>query len=89
MLLRESLRRGPLGRKVRGLFPLRKAVVFLRRIVEIQRRANSHYLRALAAVENPARAYELMNAMGQPVVRKRPAKHHLTGDIVDVVGAAL
>ena len=58
------------GRKVRGLFPLRKAVVFLRRIVEIQRRANRHYLRALAAVENPATAYGQMKAMGQPVARE-------------------
>ena len=57
------------GRKVRGLFPLRKAVVFLRRIVEIQRRANSHYLRALAVVENPAVAYAQMQAMGEPAVR--------------------
>ena len=58
------------GRKVNGLFPLRKAVVFLRRIVEIQRRANRHYLRALAAVENPAAAYGQMAAMAQPAVRE-------------------
>lgn len=58
------------GRKVRGLFPLRKAVAFLRRIVEIQRRANRHYLRALAAVENPATAYHQIKTMGQPAVRE-------------------
>lgn len=58
------------GGRVRGLFPLRKAVASLPRIVEIQRRANSHYLRALAAVENPAAAYGQMKAMGQPAVRE-------------------
>lgn len=58
------------GRRVQGLFALPKAVAFLHRFVEIQRRANRHYLEALAAVENPARAYGQMKALGQPAVRK-------------------
>ena len=57
------------GKRVQGLFALPKAVAFLHRYVEIQRRANMHYLHALAAVENPAQAYDQIRSLGNPAAR--------------------
>lgn len=57
------------GTRVRGLFALPKSVDYLHRFAEIQRRANDHYLRALAAVEDPAAAYARMHELACPVLR--------------------
>ena len=58
------------GTRVKGLFSLPKAVAFLHRFVEIQRRANEHYLRALRHVEDPAAAYRQIAQLGSPALRK-------------------
>jgi hypothetical protein len=80
------------GTRVLGLFALPKAVVFLPRFAEIQQRANRHYLRALAAVENPARAYDQLEHLTLPAVhqgRRYRGINPLQGPARDIMRAVL
>jgi hypothetical protein len=68
LCLRMTVRKG-----VRGLrwIPMRHAVADLGRRVEISRAANERYLEALAVVQMPSPARELLDAVSRPVVRKQ------------------
>jgi hypothetical protein len=59
------------GSRRQGLAALPKAVHYLPRYWDIQTRANRHYLEALAAVEDPTRAYAQLDQLASPVTRDR------------------
>ncbi len=72
---RFKVRRMTVWNGVRGMrwIPMRHAVADLDRRVDISRAANERYLEALAVVDVPSPAHELLDAVSRPVVKeKRP-----------------
>ena len=60
------------GRKRKGLCPLRKSIVDLRRRVELSRGANARYLEALAVVGESRPAHRVLDPVSQPIRARRP-----------------
>jgi hypothetical protein len=72
---RFKVRKMTVRKGIRGMrwIPMRHAVADLDRRVEISRAANERYLEALAVVEEPSPARELLDAVSRPVTRdQRP-----------------
>jgi hypothetical protein len=68
---RFKVRKMTVRKGLRGMrwIPMRHAVADLDRRVEISRAANERYLEALAVVEEPSPARELLDAVSQPVTK--------------------
>ncbi len=57
------------GRVVTGWFPMSKGVANAYRYAEVARAANWRYLEALSVVDDPAKAYRLLDRLCEPVTR--------------------
>lgn len=55
------------GKEVLGWFPMAKGVANLPRYMEVSRAANSRYLDALSAVDDPRRGYQDLQRVANPV----------------------
>jgi hypothetical protein len=69
---RFKVRKMTVRKGIRGMrwIPMRHAVADLDRRVDISRAANERYLEALAVVEEPAPARELLDAVSRPVTKE-------------------
>jgi hypothetical protein len=80
------------GDRVLGWYPMAKGVANLYRYREVCLAANSRYLEALSVVDDPAKAYRLLNGVCEPVTRKgrrRRGLNPLRRDDVQLFAAAL
>lgn len=80
------------GQSVIGWYPMAKRVSNFYRYAEICSSANSAYLNALAAVDDPAQAYRLLNQLCEPITkngRRRRGLNPLRKDDVALFAAAL
>jgi hypothetical protein len=80
------------GDLVLGWYPMAKGVANLYRYREVCLAANSRYLEALSVVDDPAKAYRLLNRVCEPVIRngrRRRGLNPLRRDDVRLFAAAL
>jgi len=80
------------GVRVMGWYPMTKGVCNLYRYAQVSLTANRAYLDALSVVDDPSRAYAMLNCICQPVTRngrRRRGLHPLRKDDQDLFAAAL
>jgi len=80
------------GDRVLGWYPMAKGVANLYRYREVSLTANKRYLEALSVVDDPAKAYRLLNRVCEPVIRngrRRRGLNPLRRDDVRLFAAAL